>query len=104
MSNIKNPADVENTPLDEKKRIWYLCDGERPECSKNFCYKNTDVNPCRHTSDIEHAVNFTKEERGGRISYREEEKTEESRSDLQKIREGITNDTTENREEMRKLQ
>lgn len=71
MSNIKNPADAGNTPRAEEKRIWYLCDGERPDCSKTYCYKNTDVNPCRHTSNIEHAANFTKKEIGGRISYRE---------------------------------
>lgn len=71
MSNIKNQAGDGNTPLTEEKRIWYLCDGEKPDCSKTYCYKNTDVNPCRHTSDIEHATNFVKKETGGRISYRE---------------------------------
>lgn len=50
-------------------RIWYLCDGEKPDCPKTYCYKKTDVEPCRHTSDIEHAANFTKKETGGRISY-----------------------------------
>ena len=61
-----------------EKRIWYLCDGEKPDCPKTHCYKNTDVEPCRHTRDIDHAANFTKEETGGRISYREVAATQES--------------------------
>ena len=69
MEYIKDSADVGNAPLAEEKRIWYLCDGEKPDCSKRYCYKNTDVTPCRHTRDIEHAANFTKKEMGGRISY-----------------------------------
>lgn len=69
MSNIKNLADVENSPLAEKKRIWYLCDGKKPDCPKTICYKNTDVNPCRHTRDIEHAVNFIKEGTEEQIGY-----------------------------------
>lgn len=39
-------------------RIMYLCDGNVPECKKTHCYKNTDGEACRHTSDVKHAVNF----------------------------------------------
>lgn len=37
-------------------KIWYLCDGEKPDCKKNFCYRKGGV--CRHTRDIQHAINF----------------------------------------------
>lgn len=42
--------------------INFLCDGEVPECKKTICYKNegADKNACRHTSHVEHAVNFGK--------------------------------------------
>lgn len=52
-----------------EKTIWYLCDGEKQDCKKTHCYKNTDIEPCRHTRDIEHAINFRKEEPGGRENY-----------------------------------
>lgn len=41
-------------------KIMYLCDGEVPSCKKMHCYKKTDDTPCRHTSDINHALNFRK--------------------------------------------
>lgn len=44
----------------KEKTIWYLCDGEKEECKKRHCYKKTKENPCRHTKDINHAVNFKK--------------------------------------------
>lgn len=43
-----------------EKTIWYLCDGEKEDCKKRRCYKNTKENPYRHTKDISHAVNFRK--------------------------------------------
>ncbi len=55
--------------MGEDKKIWYLCDGKKPDCKKTFCYKNTNEDPCRHTRDIEHAVSFEKKETSGRISY-----------------------------------
>ena len=54
----------------EDKAIWYLCDGEKKDCKKTRCYKNTKENPCRHTKDISHAVNFRKIH-GNREVYRE---------------------------------
>ena len=39
-----------------ERRIWYLCDGEKPDCKKTFCYKKGGI--CRHTKDIQHAINF----------------------------------------------
>lgn len=54
----------------EDKTIWYLCDGEKKDCKKTRCYKNTKENPCRHTKDISHAVNFRKIH-GNREIYRE---------------------------------
>ena len=37
-------------------RVLYLCDGMIPECKKSGCYKKGG--PCKHTSNINHAVNF----------------------------------------------
>lgn len=50
-------------------KVWYLCDGERPECAKRTCFKNGGT--CKHTRDIEHAVNFKKEKRGEHVNYKE---------------------------------
>lgn len=52
------------------EKIFYLCDGEVPECKKTHCYKNTDDTPCKLTSDIAHAKNFEKTRVG---NYREKE-------------------------------
>lgn len=52
-----------------EKKIWYLCDGEKPDCKKTYCYKNAKRETCCHTSDISHAVNFKKSVHGGRTSY-----------------------------------
>lgn len=40
------------------RKILYLCDGEVPECEKTHCSLKTPDGWCRHTSDINHAVNF----------------------------------------------
>ena len=40
------------------KKIFYLCDGEVPECEKTDCHKSGGG--CKHTSNIKHAVNFRK--------------------------------------------
>ena len=53
----------------EEKTIWYLCDGEKEECKKSNCYKNTKENPCRHTKDINHAVNFKKKIYGNFLEF-----------------------------------
>ena len=53
----------------DTRKVFYLCDGERKECSKNTCFKTGCENPCRHTTDIRHAVNFGRED--GHSSYRE---------------------------------
>lgn len=55
----------------KEKTIWYLCDGEKEECKKRHCYKKTKENPCRHTKDINHAVNFKKKIYGRHEVYRE---------------------------------
>lgn len=53
-----------------EKKIFYLCDGNVPECKKEHCYKQTDDDPCRHTSNISHAINFRGENE--KTSYFEE--------------------------------
>ncbi len=55
----------------EEKAIWYLCDGDKEDCKKRYCYKYTEKDPCRHTKDINHAVNFKKELHGNHTVYRE---------------------------------
>ncbi len=64
----KAKEDIADIPLKDGRKILYLCDGMVPECSKTHCYKNTDEDPCRHTSDINHAVNFMEEEKEGEKS------------------------------------
>ena len=56
-----------------KSSILYLCNGEKAECKKKYCYKETDTEDsdcCRHTSDVTHAIHF-KLNRTGRIYVEE---------------------------------
>lgn len=46
------------------KKVLYICDGNKPECKKRICFKNKSKG-CRHTTDIEHAINFKKYEENG---------------------------------------
>lgn len=55
----------------KEKIIWYLCDGEKEDCKKRRCYKNTKENPCRHTKDINHAVNFKKKKYMAHVKFTE---------------------------------
>ena len=55
----------------KEQEIWYLCDGNVPECKKTKCYKQVGKNGCRHTSDIKHAANFLIREKHGEIIIRE---------------------------------
>ena len=52
-------------------KIYFLCDGEQEDCKRTYCYTETDDEPCKRTSDINHAKNFEKMRYGG--SYREKE-------------------------------
>lgn len=56
--------------MQDPKKIFFLCDGEVPECKKTMCYKNANNNPCRWTSDIKHAKNFKDHRENG--TYYEE--------------------------------
>lgn len=47
-----------DTNSQKKKKVFYLCDGKVPECKKTDCYKNGGE--CKHTSNVEYAVNFRK--------------------------------------------
>ena len=42
------------------ERIFYLCDGQKEDCPRKFCYKNGGI--CKHTTDINHAMNFKRKE------------------------------------------
>lgn len=37
---------------EDKKMIFYLCDGKKEDCTKQSCYKKGG--PCRHTADERH--------------------------------------------------
>lgn len=68
---LKKAAEIqakEGWMMDNK--IYFLCDGEKEDCKRTYCYKNTDDEPCKRTSDINHAKNFEKMRYGG---YREKE-------------------------------
>lgn len=60
---------IDRKKLLEERKIWYLCDGEKKDCKKALCYKKDNEGPCRHTTDIEHALNFQKEKHGSRTRY-----------------------------------
>lgn len=64
----------------EIKQIWYLCDGEKTDCKKTHCFKNEE-DGCRHTSDVKHAINFTKKETPDGEYYREIIRSGECESD-----------------------
>ena len=48
--------NTKNTP-----RVMYLCDGQIDSCTHCF---HKGMGECRHTSNIEHAVNFKRRHRG----------------------------------------
>lgn len=60
--------------MGEKDKIFFICNGENPNCRKRTCYKreNPPEEPCRHTTNIEYALTFRKEVFGDHASYREE--------------------------------
>lgn len=70
---------MRNVPSDhmaqgDAKEVLYLCDGEKTDCKKKHCYKETDSEApdcCRHTSDVAHAIHF-KLNRTGRIYVEEQ--------------------------------
>lgn len=74
----------------EKRRVFYLCNGEVPFCKKSICYKNenaTDV-VCRHTTNIAYALNFQKGD--GCVDYFEKPSikqlgTQEAKGDLETL-------------------
>lgn len=64
--------------MQDSKKIFFLCDGEVPECKKTMCFKNNKNDPCRWTSDIKHAKNF--KDHGGNGTYFEVEQVEAFRA------------------------
>lgn len=42
--------------MEDTKKIFFICDGDVPECEKTECYKRGGE--CKWTSDFRHAVNF----------------------------------------------
>ena len=52
-------------------KTFYLCDGKSENCKKRCCYKKWG--DCRHTSDINHALNFERKGRYKNGSFYEKE-------------------------------
>ena len=53
-----------------ERKVFYLCDGRKEKCRHSKrCYKNckSDSDSCSRTTDIEHAVNFTRMGKGSRV-------------------------------------
>ncbi len=52
--------------MQSEGKILYECDGEVPGCIDEHCYKRnpSDMEACRHTTDINHAKNFYKRRSG----------------------------------------
>lgn len=44
--------------MQDKAQVFYLCDGDIENCNKKHCYKCGGG--CKHTTDINHAINFQK--------------------------------------------
>lgn len=61
---------------EEKRRVFYLCNGEVPYCKKDTCYKNENAtdDACRHTTNVAYALNFEKVDKC--ISYFEKPNVE----------------------------
>lgn len=54
-------------------KILFLCDGEKTDCKRSYCYKKNDTKDfdcCRHTSDVTHAIHF-RPNRTGKIYVEE---------------------------------
>lgn len=60
---------IEEAKMMDIEKVFYICDGERPECKKQECYRTHPdwhyKNCCYHTTDITHAMNFDLNERTG---------------------------------------
>ena len=56
-------------------KIYYLCDREKEDCRKRTCYKTTGdyEHGCKHTSDINHAMNFERRGKYKNGSFYEKE-------------------------------
>lgn len=55
--------------------VFYLCDGERENCKKRTCYKNGGN--CRHTTNINHAMNFERRAESENASFFEKEEMQD---------------------------
>lgn len=55
------------------RKIFYLCDGTKEECNKRNCY--TKGGMCKHTADINHAMNFERRGKYKNGSFYEKEDT-----------------------------
>lgn len=53
------------------RKVFFLCNGQKRDCKKRCCYKNGG--DCRHTSDINHALNFERKGRYKNGSFYEKE-------------------------------
>lgn len=49
-------------PVEDTRRIHYLCNGEQEGCERRTCYKTNESSEpvCRHTPDVRYALNFSR--------------------------------------------
>lgn len=82
---------------EEKDKIFFLCNGENPNCKKRTCYKgeNSLEKTCRHTTNIEYALTFRKEVFGGHTSYREEVRDIKKIDDIDVVTDSLESEKAE---------
>lgn len=83
------------------RKVFYLCNGQKDDCEKRTCYKNGGN--CRHTSDINHALNFETKGRyknGG--NFYEKEQNEANEMKKPNIYEEISAFAKRQRDEIKK--
>lgn len=83
------------------RKVFYLCNGQKDDCQKGNCYRNGGN--CRHTSDINHALNFEIKgsyKNGG--SFYEKEQNEANEMKKPNIYEEISAFAKRQRDEIKK--
>ena len=60
---------------ENKREVFYLCDGQKEDFKKRTFYKHSDEkdHPCKHTKDINHAINFEQKRKHPCANFYEKE-------------------------------
>ena len=48
--------ELKDTPQSGERKVFFLCNGNKAGCIKEFCFENGGV--CLYTSDVMYAANF----------------------------------------------